>query len=47
MWTWSDGSSYEGEFVDWFKEGYGVFRWSNGSIYKGNWKSDKRHGKGV
>ena len=32
----SDGSSYEGSWVDNKYEGFGVFKWSDGDIYEGN-----------
>ena len=32
----SDGSSYEGSWVEDEYEGFGVFKWSDGEIYEGN-----------
>lgn len=29
---WSDGSKYEGEFVNDLKHGSGVFTWTNGEV---------------
>ena len=47
VFTYTNGSSYEGEFEHGVREGYGVFRWSTGDSYEGGWKNDKRHGEGV
>jgi hypothetical protein len=29
------------------KDGQGTYKWKNGAFYIGEWKSDKRHGKGL
>jgi uncharacterized protein len=42
-----DSSSYNGEFKNALKHGFGEFQYSNGNVYKGEWKKDLRHGKGV
>lgn len=47
VFTYTNGSSYEGEFEHGVRCGYGVFRWSTGDSYEGGWKDDKRHGEGV
>ena len=44
---WASGSSYDGDWVDNKKHGFGVYKLSNGEIYVGEWKFGKRHGKGV
>lgn len=38
--------SYNGQWKDGLRNGYGVFSWDNGDVYKGNWVEDKRHGAG-
>uniref|UniRef100_A0A4W5KBB9 MYND-type domain-containing protein n=1 Tax=Hucho hucho TaxID=62062 RepID=A0A4W5KBB9_9TELE len=44
---WSDGSNYEGEFVNDLKHGTGVFTWTNGEFYDGSFYKDYRHGNGT
>ncbi|XP_041695309.1 ankyrin repeat and MYND domain-containing protein 1 isoform X4 [Coregonus clupeaformis] len=44
---WSDGSKYEGEFVNDLKHGTGVFTWTNGEFYDGSFYKDYRHGNGT
>ncbi|KAM7387688.1 hypothetical protein PAMP_023910 [Pampus punctatissimus] len=44
---WSDGSKYEGEFVNGFKHGTGRYSWRNGEYYEGSFYKDYRHGDGV
>jgi hypothetical protein len=43
---WKDGSSYEGDYVDNFIQGYGVYRWEDGREYTGEWQKNRMHGKG-
>lgn len=38
--------SYNGQWKDGLRNGYGTFSWNNGDVYKGNWVEDKRHGAG-
>ena len=45
--TFSDGSSYEGEYKNYQHHGYGERYWPKGGSYKGRWKNGKQHGKGV
>jgi len=45
--TWSDGSSYEGEFKDGLPHGYGEQSWPDGSYYEGDFSEGFRHGKGA
>ena len=40
------GESYEGEWENGFKHGFGVWKNNNGESYKGDWKMGKAHGKG-
>ncbi|XP_058256877.1 ankyrin repeat and MYND domain-containing protein 1 isoform X2 [Hemibagrus wyckioides] len=44
---WTDGSRYEGEFLNGLKHGNGTFTWPNGECYKGSFYKDYRHGKGT
>lgn len=39
--------SYEGDYINNKREGYGVYIYSDGSKYNGHWKNDIRDGKGV
>ena len=41
-----NADSYEGEYVNDKKCGYGVFTWASGNVYKGNYFEDLRHGYG-
>ena len=45
--TYSDGSSYEGDFKEGEFEGYGVFAWGSGDSYEGMWAGGKPEGLGV
>ena len=42
----AEGESYEGEYINDKKCGYGIFKWGNGNMYKGNFFDDVRHGYG-
>jgi MORN repeat len=48
---WPNGDSYEGEFVEDRKEGYGAYTWGTapwtGERYEGEFASDRRQGFGV
>uniref|UniRef100_A0A3B4YMC4 Ankyrin repeat and MYND domain containing 1 n=1 Tax=Seriola lalandi dorsalis TaxID=1841481 RepID=A0A3B4YMC4_SERLL len=44
---WSDGSRYEGDFVNGFKHGKGRYTWRNGEFYEGSFYKDYRHGDGL
>merc|ERR1712137_1437368 len=39
--------SYDGEFREDFKEGFGTMQYSNGDVYVGNWKKNLYHGNGT
>lgn len=39
-------NSYEGDYVDDRKCGFGQFVWASGNIYKGEYKDDEREGYG-
>ena len=44
---WSDGTVYQGDYVNNKKQGYGVYIWPNGKKYLGNWINNEPHGNGV
>ena len=43
---WSDGSYYNGAYLNGMKHGTGTYYWSDGSQYKGQWANDEMHGDG-
>lgn len=45
--TWGDGNSYEGDFVNNNIEGKGTYKWKDGRRYTGLWKDNKMNGYGV
>jgi len=45
--TYSDGSVYNGEWVDGFKSGNGKFTFVNGNYYEGQWRFNVYEGEGV
>lgn len=46
VYTWPDGSRYEGEVIDGLRNGFGVFRCSTRPVsYIGLWCHGTRHGK--
>ncbi len=47
MLTMSDGSSYEGQFLDGLRHGHGLYTYTNGNRYEGAFENDKRHGQGI
>jgi len=42
--TWTDGSKYEGQFVNGKMEGKGIKTWPNGNTYDGMFKNNLQHG---
>jgi len=46
VFSWWDGSKYEGGFKDNNLEGYGHYFWEN-RHYKGDWVNNKMEGRGV
>lgn len=42
--AWSDGSMYEGGFVDNDINGHGVYQWGDGRKYTGQWVKNRMHG---
>ena len=43
---YSNGDSYEGEWIDNKRNGKGKYTWKDGDIYEGDWVNNKRIGKG-
>ena len=43
---WSNGSIYEGDFVNGELEGSGRLVYHNGNVYSGEFKANQRHGQG-
>lgn len=47
LYTWPDGSMYEGEVVNGMRNGFGMFKCSTQRVsYIGHWCNGRRHGKG-
>ncbi len=44
--TWPDGKSYEGQYVEDEKQGKGRFNYGDGSYYEGDWYKGRQHGRG-
>jgi hypothetical protein len=47
IYTWHDGSTYEGDFKNDARNGNGLFHWNNGENYKGDYLEDERTGQGL
>lgn len=45
--TWTDGSTYSGEFFDGMPHGKGTFTYQNGDVYVGEFEYGFRSGKGT
>ncbi|CEL94599.1 unnamed protein product [Vitrella brassicaformis CCMP3155] len=45
--TWGDGATYEGGYVDNCIDGEGVYRWPDGSLYQGQFVQGIRDGTGT
>lgn len=46
VYTWPDGSTYEGEVTNGLRNGFGMFKCSTQPVsYVGHWCHGKRHGK--
>ena len=43
---WTNGSKYQGQFLNGLFHGKGVYNWSNKKMYDGNWVNGKMNGKG-
>ena len=46
VFTWPNGTKYEGEYLNNLKHGQGVYSGDNGKSYSGEWLNGKQHGKG-
>ena len=46
-WTYTDKTTYEGNWVGTQKHGEGIETWPNGYIYKGEFKKSEWSGKGI
>ena len=44
--TWDNGDTYEGEWVEDRREGHGTMTWASGARYDGDWLNDRQHGEG-
>ncbi len=44
VYTWPDGSKYDGDYVDGNQHGKGVYTWPDGRKYDGDWIDGKIHG---
>ena len=38
LYTWADGSTYEGSWSAGLKHGWGKYRWPSGAYYQGEWR---------
>ena len=45
--TWEDGKTYIGSYVNDKKQGFGKLIWNNNKYYEGNWDNNKQHGEGL
>lgn len=43
----TQGQSYQGEWKNNLKDGYGIQQYANGNKYEGQWSESRRHGEGV
>ena len=46
IYTWTDGTCYEGEYFEGKKHGEGMLIWPDGKKYQGGWFNGKQHGIG-
>ena len=44
IYTFPDGSIYEGQWKENTPNGWGLFKWPDGSLYEGMWTKGRRHG---
>ena len=42
--SFPDGDSYEGDWIEGNREGFGTHRYASGQVYIGEWKNGKHHG---
>ena len=43
----SDGSRYEGGWIDNQRNGFGIYYYINGDTYEGDWYEHQKHGQGT
>ena len=43
---YENGDKYEGEWIDSFKDGKGIYTYNNGDVYEGEFKKGKKKGEG-
>ena len=43
---WSNGSKFQGQFLNGVFHGKGIYNWANKKAYNGNWANGKMNGKG-
>jgi hypothetical protein len=41
VFTWADGTTYQGHFFQDLKEGQGTVTYNDGSTFRGTWQSDQ------
>ena len=41
-----NGDTYDGQYINGIREGYGVYRYANGEKYEGEWHLNLKHGIG-
>ena len=46
IYSWPDGSEYNGEYKNNIREGEGTFKWANGVIFQGKFVNGRPDGKG-
>ncbi|WP_317931229.1 hypothetical protein [Halioxenophilus sp. WMMB6] len=47
IFSWTSGSTYEGQFVNGKRSGQGIMSYPTGARYDGAWIDDKKHGRGT
>jgi hypothetical protein len=47
VYTWADGSTYNGDWVDGMKHGRGLYMYANGDMYEGGYFKGMKHGYGA
>lgn len=47
VWRSFNGDTFEGEYQNDLKHGWGKFTWNNGQIYEGQFQNDIRNGEGT
>ena len=43
VYTWNNGDSYSGNWLNGKKHGYGEFRWASGTMWKGEWRNGEQY----